>query len=89
VGERGLAEDLFRWAQAHRDGASGHYFTGLVHPAGATFPDAERTSYTGAAIVLTADALAGASPAAQLFVDHDLLPAGLQLPDGGTESRRG
>jgi hypothetical protein len=88
VGERALAEDLFRWAQAHRDGRSGHYFTGLVHPGAATFPDAERTSYTGAAIVLAADALAGASPASGLFVDHDLLPAGLRLPEGGTETHR-
>ncbi len=39
------------------------------------FPGDERSTYTSASIVLAADALDGAGPAAQLFVDHDLLPA--------------
>jgi hypothetical protein len=32
------------------------------------FPDAERTAYTGAAIILAADALSGATPGSSLFV---------------------
>ena len=58
---------LFRWAQGHRHDGSGHYWTGLVHPGGHTFPDGEHATYTAAAVVLTADALSGASPAADLF----------------------
>lgn len=58
---------LFSWAQSHRHEASGRYFTGLVHPDGVTFPDQETSTYTAAAVVLCADALAAASPAADLF----------------------
>jgi hypothetical protein len=88
AGDRAYAVELFRWAQAHRDPRSGHYFTGLVHPEAVSFPDQERTTYTGAAIVLAADALTGASPAAGLFIEHDRLPAGLDVPEGGAESHR-
>ena len=73
-GERDTALDLFRWAQQLRDD-DGHYWTGIVFPDMVHFPGNERSTYTAASIVLAADALAGASPASQLFVDHDALPA--------------
>jgi hypothetical protein len=67
VGETYTAAELLRWTRAHRcpDGA---YLTGLVYPQQVAFPDGERTSYTGAAIILAADALSGATPASSLFV---------------------
>ena len=74
LGERDLALELFACAQRLRD-PEGHYFTGIVFPEMVHFPGNELTTYTSASIVLAADALSGASPASQLFVDHDLLPA--------------
>jgi hypothetical protein len=74
VGQRDVALDLFRWAQDLRDD-DGHYWTGIVYPDAVHFPGEEKSTYTAAAVVLAADALSGASPAADLFVDHDALPA--------------
>jgi hypothetical protein len=74
--ERALT--LFEWAQQLR-ADDGSYFTGTVHPQGVHFPDAERSTYTAAAVVLAADALSGTSPASGLFVDHDLLPEVVDL----------
>ncbi|MEZ5231957.1 MAG: prenyltransferase [Acidimicrobiia bacterium] len=71
--ERALA--LYAWAQGHRHPDSGHYWTGLVHPGRITFPDGEHATYTAAAVVLTADALTGASPAAALFRPEPLTAA--------------
>jgi len=69
VGDRERAEQLFTWAQALRD-TDGSYFTGLVFPERVHFPDAERSSYTAAAVILAADALVGEGPASTLFTDH-------------------
>ncbi|MPY95045.1 MAG: prenyltransferase [Acidimicrobiia bacterium] len=80
AGERGRASDLLRWTSRLRD-ASGHYFTGLALPEDVHFPEEERTTYTGAAVVLCADALAGASPAAGLFVDASVVPAAVGLDE--------
>jgi hypothetical protein len=74
LGERDVALELFDWAQTLRS-PSGHYFTGIVFPEMVHFPGDERSTYTSASIVLAADALAGASAASHLFVDHDALPA--------------
>jgi hypothetical protein len=74
LGERDTALDLFRWAQQLRDD-DGPYFTGSVFPDMVHFPGNERSTYTAASIVLAADALAGTTPASQLFVDHSALPA--------------
>jgi hypothetical protein len=60
------ALELFGIAQGHRR-PDGSYFTGIAYPEFATFPDDETTSYTAAAIVLAADALSSATPAAGLF----------------------
>jgi hypothetical protein len=70
VGERATAERLFGWAQQFRHD-DGRYWTGTVYPDEARFPAGERSTYTAASVVLAADALAGASPASGLFVDHD------------------
>jgi hypothetical protein len=54
----------------HDDGS---YWTGYVYADDARWP-IERTTWTAAAVVLAADALAGASPAAGLFTDPGALP---------------
>lgn len=69
VGERGRAEELFGWAQSLR-ADEGRYWTGIVYPEEVHFPGGEQSTYTAAAVVLAADALSGASPAATLFTDH-------------------
>ena len=77
LGARGPALDLLTWIQAlrHDDGS---YWTGWVHPERVHFPGGERSTYTSAAVVLAADALAGAGPQAGLF-RADGLPAGVDL----------
>jgi hypothetical protein len=67
AGDATTARQLFAWAQGHRHRPSGRYWTGLVHPERIAFPDGECSTYTAAAVVLTADALTAASPAAELF----------------------
>lgn len=66
------ALDLFSVTRRHRrdDGA---YWTGIAYPEQVTFPHAETSSYTAAAIILAADALTSSSPAAGLF-RHGELP---------------
>jgi hypothetical protein len=73
VGERDFALDLFRQAQALRS-EDGYYWTGIVHPEQVHFPGDERSTYTAAAVILAADALAGASAGSALFTDHTSLP---------------
>ena len=73
VGEREIAEQLFRGAQAMRED-DGKYITGIVHPDLVLFPPGERSTYSAAAVVLCAEALEGTSPAARLFSDHSFLP---------------
>jgi hypothetical protein len=51
----------------------GSYWTGLVYADDARWP-VERTTWTAAAVVLAAEALAGATPAAGLFPDPGALP---------------
>jgi hypothetical protein len=86
VGRGADALNLFTWAQAHRCD-DGSYWTGIVYPQRETFPFAERTTYTAAAIILAADALANASPAAGLFRGESL-PHGLDLTEPGPEGPR-
>jgi hypothetical protein len=76
LGDLATATDLLAWTRAHRldDGA---YLTGLVHPDRIVFPADEHTSYTAAAVILAADAVTGASPASDVFVE----PA--RRPDSG------
>jgi hypothetical protein len=74
IGDWDTARDLLRWTRAHRR-ADGSYWTGLVwdparHLEGTRFPFEEHTSYTAAAVILAADAIAAASPASSLFTSH-------------------
>ena len=81
LGSTSRALDLFSFTRRHRreDGA---YWTGIAYPEQVTFPDAETTSYTSAAIILAADALTSSSAAAGLF-RHDALPRPLDLAEPG------
>jgi len=77
IGDRATATDLLTWTRAHRRD-DGSYWTGLVYPddrAGrpTPFPFEEHTSYTAAAVILAADAIAGASPGSALFIPRPLL----------------
>lgn len=66
IGDVSTATDLLAWTRPHRrdDGA---YWTGIVYPSEVRFPADETSAYTGAAVILAADAICGASPAARLF----------------------
>jgi hypothetical protein len=79
VGQRDAALALFDAAQRMRDPASGQYWTGRVLPEGVTFPADERSSYSGAAVILCADALTGGSPASELFTGDSLSPSTMRL----------
>jgi hypothetical protein len=72
AGDAETASILLSWTGRHR-ADDGSYWTGLVYPEQLTFPDAERSAYTAAAVILAADALAGASPASGLFLGEGLL----------------
>lgn len=71
VGDLAGATALLEWTRSHRR-ADGSYWTGIVHPDGIVFPDAEHTSYTAAAVVLAADAITGATPGSRLFTADGL-----------------
>ena len=73
LGQRDRATELFTDIQRFRQD-NGSYFTGVVFPQDISFPDAECSTYSAAAVILTADALTGSSSAAPLFVDHEFLP---------------
>ena len=78
AGRRDAALEQLAAMQHLRD-ADGAYFTGFVYRDDAIWPR-ERTTWTAGAVVLAADALSGASPAAGLFPDVAALPpAGLDL----------
>jgi hypothetical protein len=74
IGDLDTATDLLAWTRGHRLD-SGAYLTGLVHPDRIVFPADEHSSYTAAAVILAADAIAGASPASDLFVTPALRAA--------------
>ncbi|MEY2434213.1 MAG: hypothetical protein QOC92_3938 [Acidimicrobiaceae bacterium] len=81
VGQRDVAETMFAWAHQFRHDDD-RYWTGTVFPDEARFPGGERSTYTAASVVLTADALVGGSPASGLFVEHDsLLPQLIDTSD--------
>jgi hypothetical protein len=58
----------------HLRADDGSYWTGYVYADDARWP-VERTTWTAAAVVLAADALAGATGAARLFTHPGALPA--------------
>jgi hypothetical protein len=61
AGEVDAARRLLDWTRhlRHHDGS---YFTGMVHPQQDHFPAGERSTYSAAAVVLAAAALAGPGP---------------------------
>jgi hypothetical protein len=92
LGDRERALSLFGDAQQLRED-DGSYWTGLVFPEGVNWPG-EHSTYTAAAVILAADALADLTPGADImrgttFVD-DFEPVDLacgcpsveRLPDG-------
>lgn len=70
MGEHTRAGALFA-AMQHLREQDGSYWTGLVFADGKRWPE-ERTTWTGAAVILAADALSRATPANGIF--RDLLP---------------
>jgi hypothetical protein len=60
----------------HLRETDGSYWTGLVFADGKRWPE-ERTTWTGAAMILAADALSSATPAAGIF-RGTALPRGLE-----------
>jgi hypothetical protein len=60
-------------AMQHLREDDGSYWTGLVYADDARWP-VERTTWTAAAVVLAADALAGATPGATVFTQPAALP---------------
>ena len=73
AGDTQKAESLFLWSQEMRQ-IDGHYLTGVVHPEKQSFPEAERTTYSSAAVILAADAISQSSPASGIFTDKTGLP---------------
>lgn len=72
VGDRERARELLTWTRGHRLD-TGAYLTGIVYPHRTVFPADEVSSYTGAAVILAADAIARSSPASSLFGDFTVL----------------
>ena len=66
LGRHEQAMSLFASVQAHRQN-DGSYLTGVVYPDEVSFPHRETSSYTAAAVVLAADALAHATPASDVL----------------------
>ncbi|QXG76595.1 prenyltransferase [Modestobacter sp. L9-4] len=68
-------------AMQHLRADDGSYWTGLVLTDGVRWP-VERTTWTAAAVVLAADAIAGTGPAAGLFADPGALDRPVrEVPD--------
>jgi hypothetical protein len=80
VGDVDTARELFAGAQQMRLD-DGRYWTGTVYPEDIHFPENETSSYTAAAVVLAADALAGTNAGSTLFTTFDTLPAILPVDD--------
>ncbi|MEX0847225.1 MAG: hypothetical protein WD023_05545 [Ilumatobacteraceae bacterium] len=72
IGDLSTATDLVRWTRPHRLD-DGSYWTGIVYPSLVRFPAGETSAYTAAAVILAADAITGASPAAKVFA-HPPMP---------------
>jgi hypothetical protein len=75
IGHRTAAYRQFA-AMQHLREVDGSYWTGLVFADGKRWPE-ERTTWTGAAMILAADALSDTTPGSGIFRGH-ALPIGLQ-----------
>jgi hypothetical protein len=67
IGDLSTATDLLDWTRPHRRD-NGSYDTGIVYPSLIRFPANETSAYTGAAVILAADAIVGGSAASAVFV---------------------
>lgn len=67
IGDFDTAKELLAWTRAHRTD-DGEYITGIVYPNRVVFPADEKSAYTGAAVILAADAISGGSPASEIFL---------------------
>ena len=74
IGERDHGIELFTKIQDYRD-ENGRYLTGFVYPENVSFPENEFSTYSAAAVILTADALLGLTDANEIFTNHLFLPA--------------
>ena len=74
VGEKNHAIELFTKIQDLRND-DGRYLTGVVYPEKVPFPEDEFSTYSAAAVILTADALLGCTEANGIFADHNFLPS--------------
>lgn len=71
-GMEDAARTLFGWIQSQRH-SDGSYWTGATFPDGRHFPN-ERTSWSGAAMVLADGVLGGRVPIADIFTGRALAP---------------
>ena len=69
IGDQQTAHELLALTSFHRND-DGSYLTGLVYPQRIAFPADEVSAYTGAAVILAADAQMAISPAHKLFTHH-------------------
>ena len=69
IGDQQTASELLALTSLHRND-DGSYLTGLVYPDRIAFPAMEVSAYTGAAVILAADAQLDLSPAHRLFTHH-------------------
>ena len=69
IGDQQTAHDLLALTSLHRND-DGSYLTGIVYPQRVSFPSHEVSAYTGAAVILAADAQLAISPAHKLFTHH-------------------
>ena len=83
MGDSERARTLFSWTQQYRvDG--GRYWTGTVYPDEVHFPADEQSTYTAAAVVLAADAIAKPTRASLLFADPDAVLPRVALDERST-----
>ena len=69
IGDQQTASELLELTSLHRM-PDGSYLTGIVYPQRISFPADEVSAYTGAAVILAADAQLQLSPAHRLFTHH-------------------
>ena len=69
IGDQQTASELLELTSLHRM-PDGSYLTGIVYPQRIAFPADEVSAYTGAAVILAADAQLQLSPAHRLFTHH-------------------
>ena len=66
IGDIDTAKQLLSWTNAHRT-ESGAYLTGIVYPDRIVFPADECSAYTGAEVILAANAISGDTAASKIF----------------------